>query len=58
MRIITAEDKDKILKLVIELKYALVNIGEFQDASLMRDMEKKYLDVKLEENGNGNKNQD
>jgi hypothetical protein len=54
MRIITAEDKDKILKLVIELKYTLVNIGEFQDASLMRDMEKKYLDIKLEENGNGN----
>lgn len=45
----TVDDSIKILKLIKELKIALTRAQEFEDGCIMRDMEKKYLDKKIEE---------
>jgi hypothetical protein len=38
----------EIIKLIKELKYKLVKGQDFPNASLMRDMEKRYEDKQLE----------
>jgi hypothetical protein len=40
---------ENLLKMIRELKYEFVKAQEFQSASIMRDLEKKYLDKKVED---------
>ena len=44
----TLEEGSKILKAIKELKIILVKGQDFPNAALMRDMEKHYMDKKLE----------
>ena len=44
----TLDDGREILDKIKELKHLLIKGQDFENASLMRDMEKEYLDKKLE----------
>ena len=44
----TVDDAHRILEKIKELKMMLVRGQDFENASLMRDMEKEYLDKKVE----------
>lgn len=40
----TPEERKKVLKKIVELKREFIKLQEYQSASLMRDLEKKYED--------------
>jgi hypothetical protein len=44
----TVDDAQRILEKIKELKILLVYGQDFENASLMRDMEKEYMDKKVE----------
>ena len=41
------EEVRKILRKIRKLKYDFVKLQEYQSASMMRDLEKKYMDKKV-----------
>jgi len=45
----TVDDIQKLLVKIRVLKYEFVKAQEFQSASFMRDLEKKYMDKKVED---------
>jgi len=45
----TVDDASKILEKIKELKILLTRGQDFENASLMRDMEKEYMNKKIEE---------
>ena len=50
----TVEEVQKVLKKIRKLKIEFIKMQEYENASIMRDMEKKYLDeeLKIEKDGN------
>ncbi len=44
----TLDEGHKILEKIKELKHLLIVGQDFENASIMRDMEKEYLDKKVE----------
>ena len=44
----TLQDGKEILEAIKELKIKLTKAQDFENSAIMRDMEKEYLDKKLE----------
>jgi len=44
----TVEEANELLKQIRELKYAFTRAQEFESGAMMRDLERKYMDKKIE----------